>query len=281
VTSAAAGLAFDLSGFGLRFTGLPEVLAHTLRREWAAFETGHVADPLVEFRCEIGPHASDDAPFEPRAMEASFIGGGAAFEMKEGSVDVPAEGEAPLRVGPTEPEKQYLTVLNLACAAIAWRLPSRGGALLHAAGIVLEGRGFVLVGPEGSGKTTFSRLARDAGATILSDDVVVVRKTASGSYDVLGSPIRARDFGSNAPGHWPLAALLLPEWGAPAKLSLVPGLRTRARVLANLPFVTEAAATDDRAGRVAEDLASSAPSRILTFPPDPSFLPLLAGFSAQ
>jgi hypothetical protein len=52
----------------------------------------------------------------------------------------------------------------------------------------------------------------------------------------------------------------------------------RARLLANLPFVTEAATSDDRPGRIVESLASSTPARVLTFGLDADFVPLLAAF---
>jgi len=51
------------------------------------------------------------------------------------------------------------------------------GLLLHAAGIVLDGQGYVFTGPSAAGKTTVARLA--AGyAEVLSDENVVVRETS-------------------------------------------------------------------------------------------------------
>ena len=59
-------------------------------------------------------------------------------------------------------------------------LPRRGSALwLHAAGLVLNGNGYVFFGPSGAGKTTLSLLARDR-AEILSDENIIVRCSAAG-----------------------------------------------------------------------------------------------------
>ena len=156
-----------------------------------------------------------------------------------------------------------------------------GGAMLHAAGIVLEGRAFVLIGAEGSGKTTWTLRAREAGADVLSDDIVVVTRSASGAFEALSTPFRSAQYGTLLAGRWPIAALLLPEHGAPARLRPVPGLALRARLFANLPFVVEALATDTRVADVMDALATSVPARTLTFSPDPSFVPWLRAFPLE
>jgi hypothetical protein len=59
---------------------------------------------------------------------------------------------------------------------LAMYLLGARGLLLHAAGMVVNGRAVVLVGVSGAGKTTFSRLAAGRpGWEPLSDDRVVVR----------------------------------------------------------------------------------------------------------
>src|SRR6185503_3299070 len=108
----------------------------------------------------------------------------------------------------------------------------------------------VAIGSEGSGKTTWALLAKQAGATVVSDDIVVVEPSPGGGYALLGTPLRAKEHGAFTRGRWPLAALLLPEHGSPPRLSAVKDLRVRARLLSNLPFVTESSASDERAGRL-------------------------------
>jgi hypothetical protein len=59
-------------------------------------------------------------------------------------------------------------------------LPRRHHALwLHAAGLVLNGNGYVFFGPSGAGKTTLAGLAHDR-AEILSDENVIIRCSADG-----------------------------------------------------------------------------------------------------
>ncbi len=55
-------------------------------------------------------------------------------------------------------------------------LPGLGGTLLHAAGVVVDGRLLVLAGRSGAGKSTLSRLAvAGAFGTVISDDRLVLR----------------------------------------------------------------------------------------------------------
>jgi hypothetical protein len=55
--------------------------------------------------------------------------------------------------------------------ALMARLPLVGGLPLHAAGVVLEGRGVAFFGPSGAGKTT---LAASAPVPVLSDELVAI-----------------------------------------------------------------------------------------------------------
>jgi hypothetical protein len=61
-----------------------------------------------------------------------------------------------------------------------------GAAYLHAAGVIVDGRTFVLVGEKGSGKSTTSLVLGRAGATILADDHVLVRRTPDRRYFASG-----------------------------------------------------------------------------------------------
>jgi hypothetical protein len=102
-------------------------------------------------------------------------------------------------------------------SAVAAILPSRGGAIVHAAGVVIRGEAYVFFGPSGAGQTTLSataphRLLSDESVAILAgDDAVVAR--ASGFWGDLGDrePVE---------GDYPLAALI--ELGKAPAFSLAP-----------------------------------------------------------
>jgi len=62
------------------------------------------------------------------------------------------------------------------------------GALLHAAGASINGRGLIFPGKSGAGKSTLSQhLARRQGLAPLSDDRIAVRKTR-GTFTAYGTP---------------------------------------------------------------------------------------------
>jgi len=60
-------------------------------------------------------------------------------------------------------------------------LAERQGALLHAAGVGIKGRGFIFPGKSGAGKSTLTRqLAQRTDLRLLSDDRVIIRKHETG-----------------------------------------------------------------------------------------------------
>lgn len=69
-------------------------------------------------------------------------------------------------------------------------LSRHGGVELHACGVVdPSGRGFVFTGHSGDGKTTMARLWETVpGATVLSDDRIVVRRRSDGRWCMHGTP---------------------------------------------------------------------------------------------
>ena len=95
---------------------------------------------------------------------------------------------------------------------------------------------------------------------------------AAGAFEAFSTPFRSAQYGTLPPGRWPIVALLLPDHGSPARLAAVASLAVRARLFANLPFVVEALGSDARVADVVEALLTTTPARILTFPPDSSFV---------
>lgn len=59
------------------------------------------------------------------------------------------------------------------------------GFLVHAAGIIRKGKGYVFVGPAESGKTTIARLS--SNCKILSDEVIIIKRTDN-DFQLAGTP---------------------------------------------------------------------------------------------
>jgi len=74
-----------------------------------------------------------------------------------------------------------------------YALASRQGLLVHGAGMVVEGQGYLFVGRSGAGKSTISDLLRQnlPGAQLLNDDRIIVRKQAEG-WRLYGTPWSGR-----------------------------------------------------------------------------------------
>ncbi|XXF76757.1 potassium transporter TrkH [Myxococcaceae bacterium GXIMD 01537] len=167
----------------------------------------------------VGPGLG--APLDPRQPQ------GPRFLVEEGGVRVepvtrPLDVELALRV-----------LLQLATLR-------QGGVLLHAAGVVLDGRGVVALGPSGAGKSTFTRLClREAGGEVLSDEVVALYPGG----EVAGSPFCSDLDVPSTRARAPLAALLLLRQGPEERLEEVPPAEAVAALLGQVfrPLPGEAA----------------------------------------
>lgn len=183
--------------------GPPYRLGVLARPPWPAPESGadapdgparlHVVDGRVRVR-----HARFQAEIDPLAREAVFYR--------------------------TEPSPGGLAVLMR--VALSCELPLAGSLPLHAAGVLLEGRGLAFFGPSGAGKST---LAGTFEGPVLSDELVAVggepfRLSGTGISGTLGE--RGAECGSG-----PLRALFELAWGDRFSLSPLPPRLARQRLL--------------------------------------------------
>lgn len=265
----------DFSGIGMRLDGLSPALESELGRVWGAFVTSAAEAPLLHCRFQALDRKAPPGRFRPKAMHSELDGLGAVFEMPEGRATVAADGTARIDLLGDLGRREYWTAVNLLRACLAWWLPQRGAALLHAAGLVVDGRAYLLVGPAGSGKSSWARLGEQGGARVLSDDLVLVDGSGT-AVEALGAPFRSTHNADFLPGRWPVAAILFPHRGdAPARWTRAAPLVARGRILANLPFVADSPDTDGRLAQIVELLATGVPCLDLTFALDLSFLALL------
>jgi hypothetical protein len=272
---------------GFDFSGLPVVLegasAHEeiegISRDWAAFSASPSGTPFLSLGVEEGRQPEDDARAAPKGMRLALDGTAAVYRTRLGSCRVERDGRAVVALAPGDSGARRLALENFVRAAIAFLLPSRGGGAIHAAGVVLDGRAFVLPGASGAGKSTAASLAASQGAIIVSDDLVLV-DGASGRPELVGAPFRSTHATESPRGRWPLAAIVFPEKGPEARLDAVPRLFAAARLLSNLTFVADLVGEDPRVGAVVERLVDRVPCAMLTFALDPSFVDLLRRFGS-
>ena len=272
-------LDFDVSGLGIRLRGLPDSLAARLAEGWARFRVERCAEIFLD--ADVSIAGAPMAPGTTMSKDLSAREGpfGATFEVPEGTLEL-IRSEARVRLAPGDEARQQWGLVNLLAIAFGWLLPAHGGATLHAAAVVLDGRAFVLLGAEGEGKTTWASLAEEAGASELSDDVVVVDASSDPAV-ARSAPFRATEFRPVGPGRWPIAALLVPRHGDEAALSPLARLPLAARLTAGVLAAATSRAAEARRAGVVDRLLDAVPARTLTFRRDPSFVPLLRAFPSR
>ncbi|NNC15492.1 hypothetical protein HJC22_07090 [Corallococcus exiguus] len=79
-------------------------------------------------------------------------------------------------------------VENVIKVMLASSLAKRGGLLIHGVGLVHEGRAALFVGHSGAGKSTLGGLWREAGGTVLADELVAVWPGEGGGWRAAGTP---------------------------------------------------------------------------------------------
>lgn len=90
--------------------------------------------------------------------------------------------KAVLSIDTTSPTQDVDYFLRVIYGVLIFRA---GGLLLHGAGIIRHGNGYLFFGHSGSGKTTVSRLSRQA--VVLNDDLVAVYPTLQG-WEMAATP---------------------------------------------------------------------------------------------
>lgn len=115
-------------------------------------------------------------------------------------------------------------------ALITNRLLRLGAVVLHACGVVMDGRGYVFCGRSGIGKTTMARMWRDRGAVLLNDDRIVLRVIGD-EVRLFSSPWHGEEREVKA-GNVPLAGFFHLSQAADHRLTPIAGALAGARLVA-------------------------------------------------
>jgi hypothetical protein len=154
----------------------------------------------------------------------------------------------------------------------------RGSFVLHAAGLVRDGRGYVFFGPSGAGKSTLAGMSveMDDACGILSDDLVLIGRR-EGSFEVSSTPFAGTlPQSDKKPGAHPLVGLYRLKQAAHHALRPVEPLAlAAATVLTCCPFVADASARRDRLMPLVESCCAAVPVQELSFLKNPGFWDIL------
>lgn len=157
-------------------------------------------------------------------------------------------------------------------ALLTRRLLRLGAVVLHACGVVMDGRGYVFCGRSGIGKTTMARLWRDRGAILLNDDRIILR-VIDGEVRLFSSPWHGEERTVKA-GNVPLAGFFHLSQAPAHRLTPIDGALASARLVATAiaPFYTAEGIA--QLLEQAESLTAHAPSYDLAFARTPDVVDL-------
>jgi hypothetical protein len=264
-------LDLDLSGIRVSLKGPRDGSLDLFRDEWASWIGSPEGSPDLVFEYSVSGEPPSDQAVLRKVLHTGHGGGRTSFTTGEGRVDLDSHGRATAVVRRGGDRFRFYGLQNLLLAALATVLPGHGVLLVHGAGILLEGVAVALIGPEGAGKSTWSRIAREAGTPVLSDDLLLLGLDGDQAI-ALGCPFRD---GGNGPGRWPLGMLLSARHASRPELLPANRLAIQGLMLANLPFSGDRVGIDPRLDRMLDMLLETVPFGTLAFAPEPSFLPVL------
>lgn len=182
-------------------------------------------------------------------------------------------GEITLCDSDVEPPAR--SIENFLRVAFAWKAAGSGGFLLHASGLVRNGKAHLFFGPSGSGKTTVTRLSPHD--LRLNDDCIHVRQVGS-VFCASGVPFKgADDGGAEHSGTFPIAGMYRLVQSRRVALEPMPAAFAVAEIGGSIPFVTECAAGATRNFETIERLVRSVPVGRLHFRLSPDFWTAIEG----
>ena len=149
-----------------------------------------------------------------------------------------------------------------------------GGLLLHSAGALRDGRGYIFPGQSGTGKSTIAGLATPR-ETILSDEMVVVRKKEE-SYLVYSTPFYGTNPSAGRNIAAPLRAAFLPVKDQAVYLKEAKPAQVLSKLLASVLFFGQEPALSRRLMDIGADVVARVPFYEMHFRRDGSFWECIA-----
>jgi hypothetical protein len=157
---------------------------------------------------------------------------------------------------------------------LAYRAAALGALVLHSSAVVIDDRAHLFVGRSGAGKSTVARLALARGHGILSDDLNVLSRSASG-WTVARLPFAGEYPECGRSETLPVAEIYELEKGAAHGVVSTTPAASFATLLRCAPYVNGDAYRVSRLEESISAVIRDVPCRRLTFSLDPGFWPII------
>ena len=262
-----------LGRLALALDGLDSALEAALRARYGAY-VSDAAPPTLTVSVSRDPVAYFIEPAETPEFNPVWIAcDGSRVRYcgyaLAGWLDARA-GSGAVVIGTGTKEPELHAVENYVRCAVAWCAAEAGGALVHGASAIRDGRGYLFFGESGAGKSTLSEVNRRG--TIVSDDLTLLLPREGGGLDVVGSPFRGTyEGGAPVVGRFPLAAAFRIVKAAEAAVRDAPRAIVFGQLVGNLAFVAEEYGRRPDLFESVERAFSGVPLRHLEFRKDDSY----------
>ncbi|HEV8376233.1 MAG TPA: hypothetical protein VGR38_08420 [Candidatus Polarisedimenticolia bacterium] len=258
----------DIGGLEFSLLGLDSATREHLRDRYAAFPAAGSTKPFRVRLLDAGrDHFVPPASVPQGAPHPLTLGWEGPWILVQsfgfaGWISIGTQ-EGEMALARSEYERVGWCVENFLRVCTAWRAVEEGGALLHAASLVLDGKAYVFMGASGSGKSTLA--ASSKKGEVISDDLTLIRPSAEG-FRVAGTPFRGTyEGGGPIRGSFPLARLYRIFQSPDNRVEPCPRNHAVADLLAAAPFVVDQIGRDDRILLTFKALDDSHPLAYLFF----------------
>jgi hypothetical protein len=145
-----------------------------------------------------------------------------------------------------------------------------GGIMIHASGVTIGGKGFLFSGISGKGKSTMARLWEEAGAEVIHDDRLIIRKKEYG-FEMHNTPV----YRNETPRSSKISAIFIIDHGPINELFPIGGAISVSSVMANCIQQNWSPELVDRLLASVSELCSEVNVGLLSFRPDSSVVDYL------
>jgi hypothetical protein len=190
-------LRLEIAGFGLNFESDSAGIISILNTRYGRFG----CPGRSGYDLKITEASGSQNPFKP-----AVLFDGRTLRLKRGDFEAAIDTRTRTGVVKVVPTEQCLDAFLR--SFISFLLIRSGGFMLHAAGLVKNGKAYLFPGISGAGKSTLSKLAETSAGGVISDEINLIRLEKN-RWRAFGSPFWGEMRADGRQGSWTLGGIYL------------------------------------------------------------------------